>query len=226
MHTAIGRSLVSAIAISLCFITTSYALPSSGSAAKAGKPLVLVNVAKTKHAARKSARLHRNERKTAKVKANDKVAAKPAPLANPQTSEDQPNQAASAALPPEVANAHAELTVGDIQSSESPSTLTEADKTAGTETASNGVQIAAADQLNYIDRDMSAQTPASAAPVQTAALAQSASTMVQAFTSQAQSLTSHGVTNQGWSGGAWIGRIFIGLGAMMTLASAARMLIA
>ncbi len=219
MHTAIGRSLVSAIAISLYFITSAYALPATGSAAKAGKPLPLVNVATTKHVAKKSARMHRKEPKAAKAKAHDKVASKPAPVEN-RTAPDDPNQAASAALPPEIANAHAELSPSDTQHNESPSTLTEADKTAGVET-SNGVQIAAPDQINDIDRDMAAQTQASPAPIQTAALADSRSTIAQTFISKGQSLT-----NQNWNGAAWIGKIFIGLGAMLTLASAARMLIA
>ncbi len=223
MHRSIGRSLIATTAVSLCFITASYALPAAETAVQAGKPLVLVNAAKTKHVAKKSARLHRNERKTAKAsdKANAKVAANPAPVANSEAHDDQHNPAVSAALPPEVANAHAELTSGDVSSSESPSTPTEADKTAGTETASNGVQIAASDQLNDIDRDMAVETPAPSAPIQTAALTDSQSTMVQPFLSQ-----DHGLAGHGWNGAAWIGKIFIGLGAMLTLASAARMLIA
>lgn len=222
MHSAIGRSLVGAIAISLCFITSSYALPATGNAATTGKPLVLVNVAKTKHAVRKSARLHHNGRKTAKIKANDKVAARPASIVNNETPGDRPDQTASAALPPEVANAHAELT--PAQSSDSPSTVPEANKTAGIDTASNGVQIAAADQLNDIDRDVAAET-ASTAPLKTAELTDSR-TMVQTFISQGQDLASQGFTHQNGNGATWIGKIFIGLGAMLTLASAARMLIA
>ncbi len=225
MQTAIGRSLVTAVAASLYFITSSYALPAAETAAKAGKPLVLVNAAKAKQVSKKSARLHHNERKTAKVKATGKIAANP-PIANNATPDDQPNQAASAALPPDVANAHAELTNSDVQSRESQSTLTEADKSAGIETTTNGVQIAAADQLNDIDRDLAAPTPASGAPVQTAALSDSRGTMVQTFISQGQSLMNQGSTGQGWNGAAWIGKIFIGLGALLTLASAARMLIA
>lgn len=220
MHTAIGRSLVVAVATSLCFISASYALPAAGTATTAGKPLVLVKAAKAKTVSKKSARLHRSERKTAKVKANEKVAPKP-PIANNEAHDGQTGPTASAALPPQVANAHAEFTTGDLQSSESPSTLTEADKTAAAETASNGVQIAAADQLNDIDRDLASQMPASTTPVQTAALADGQSTTVQNFISQGQ-----GLTGQGWNGATWIGKIFIGLGAMLTLASAARMLIA
>ncbi|HEY0235017.1 MAG TPA: hypothetical protein VGC86_08190 [Afipia sp.] len=223
MHTAIGRSLVIAVATSLCFITASYALPVAGTAATAGKPLVLVKATRAKPVSKKSARLHRSERKTAK--ANEKVVPKPA-IASNETPDGQAAPTASAALPPQVANAHAELTTGDLQSSESPSTLTEADKIARIETASNGVQIAAADQLNDIDRDLAAQTPASTAPVQTAALADSQSTTAQSFISQSQGLTGQGLTGQGWNGAALIGKIFIGLGAMLTLASAARMLIA
>lgn len=219
MHTAIGRPLAIAIAISLCFVTASYALPAAEAAAKAGRPLVLVNVAKTKHTSKKSARLHRSERKTTKAKTN--VAAKP-PIASNVTPNDQSEQAASATLPPDVANAHAELSSGDVKSSESSSTLTGANKTAGIEAADNGVQIAGADQLNDIDRDLAVQAPATAAPVEMAALADNQqSTMTQSFAAE-----DHSLTGQGWNGAAWIGRIFVGLGAMLTLASAARMLIA
>lgn len=222
MHTAIGRPLAIAIALSLCFVTASFALPAAQTTAKAGKPLALVNVTKTKHKSKKSARLHRTDRKAAKSNAAAKQ-----PIASNETSGDQPgsndqaSQAASAALPPEVANAHAELSPGEFKSDESSSTLTESNKTVAMETASNGVQIAGADQLNDIDRDLAVQTPAPAAPMQVAALSDNQNTMVQSFAGE-----DHGSTGQGSHGATWIGKIFVGLGAILTLASAARMLIA
>lgn len=246
MQKAVGRSLVAMVAASLCFISASHALPAPD--AHIGKPLMLVNTAGLKQTTRKSAHLHRNARKSVKNggKAAGKTVAKTVPdtvanttpvAANRENPGDQANSATAAppALPPEVANARAELTPGDAQA-KSPSIPNEADKTAGVETAASGVQVAAADQLNDIDRDMgtsdtgtpglapsdaatpgmTAHAPASASPEQIVALADSQDTAAQPFFSRSP------------AGGeaSLIGKIFIGIGALLMLASAARMLIA
>ncbi|MBX9710009.1 MAG: hypothetical protein K2X60_03165 [Xanthobacteraceae bacterium] len=211
MHRAIGRSLVAAAAMSLCLIAASDAATAAGTQASAGKPLVLVHTGK-RHASKKSARLHQTDRKPAKAEVN-KDEVKPASPTN-ETTEDQARTAKQSSLPPAIANAHAELTPGDMQANDSPATLAEPDKTAGIETASNGVQIAAADQFNDIDRDMITEAPVSAAPVQMAALPQAQTVIAQTISGQ----------DDVWSRVALIGKILIGLGATLTLVSAARML--
>ncbi len=211
---AIRRSLVAAAAISLCIIAASGPADAAGTQASVGKPLDLVHTGK-RHAAKKIAHLHRTDRKSAKADIKNKNDEKPAQLAN-EIDEDQTPAANLSSLPPAIANARAELTPGDVQANDSPSTVTEPDKTGGIETASNGVQIAAADQLNDIDRDMIAETPAPTVPVQMAALPQNQAVLAQTVSGRDDVLDK----------AALIGKIMIGLGAMLTLTAAARMLIA
>jgi hypothetical protein len=219
MLRAIGRSLVAAAAISLCVVAASRPANAVGTQTSAGKPLDLVHTGK-RHTSKKSARLHQSDRKSAKADINksqtNKNEEKPAKLANETTEDQTPAANLSSSLPPAIANARAELSPGDVQASDSPSTLNEPDKTAGIETASNGVQIAAADQLNDIDRDMMTEAQAPAAPVQMAALPENQSVMAQTVVGRDDVLNKV----------ALIGKIMIGLGAMLTLTAAARMLIA
>ncbi|RTL49703.1 MAG: hypothetical protein EKK40_15250 [Bradyrhizobiaceae bacterium] len=215
MQKAVGRSLVATMVMSLCFVSGAYALSAPDTAVRVGKPLVLVNATKSKHPPKKSAHLHRNDRKTAKTGTPAKPVAQAAPATNDRDRGDQAKATAAAALPPDVANARAEITPGDDQNAESASALTEADKTAAIETTSNGVQIAAADQLNDIDRDMAAEAVPGPS-VQPMTANDNQSTTAQRLFSQ----------NHSWNGASLIGKIFIGIGAMLTLASAARMLIA
>lgn len=214
MLKAIGRSLAAAAVILLCMIAAPSSTNAAGTLASAGKPLDLIHGGK-RHTGKKSARLHRKDSRSAKADAN-KSDEKPTKPAN-ETAEDQaPAANLSASLPPAVANANAELTSGDTQAGNSSSPLAEPDKTAGIETASNGVQIAAADQLNDIDRDMMAETAPSAAPVQMAALPQNPAVVARTISSRDDVL----------SNAALIGKIMIGLGATLTLTAAARMLFA
>ncbi len=210
---AIGRSLVAAVALSLCVVAASQPATAAGTQASAGKPLDLIHTGK-RHTSKKSARLHQTDRKSAKADMS-KSGEKPAKSAN-ETAEDLAPAANLSSLPPAIANARAELTPGDMQANDSPSTLAEPDKTAGIETASNGVQIAAADQLNDIDRDMMSEAPAPSAPVQMAALPQNQTIIAQTVSGRDDVLNEV----------ALIGKIMIGLGATLTLTAAARMLFA
>ena len=123
-------------------------------------------------------------------------------------------------LPPSVANAHAELTSDNQEqlltaqdATADSSTLTEADKAATTGIAPDGVQITTSDQLNEMDRDAAA--PATPSEPATVALAQIS-----------QPAVASAGEDSPWGAASLIGKIFIAFGVMLTLASAARMIIA
>ena len=128
----------------------------------------------------------------------------------------------STQMPPSVANANAQLTPTDTLSgnvkamSDRVSSILQgapdnaADAQSGT--------IIAADQLNDVDRALHENTPA-ATPV---ALA-SADTPVAAASSP---VVTAGSDNSTWDQTSLIGKIFIGFGALLTMASAARMFMA
>ena len=118
-----------------------------------------------------------------------------------------------AAIPPSVANANAQLA---------------SDASADVQAASDA-HVIASDQLNDVDRELQesqssapptqAQTPPSPQP-QTVAMAAAA---VRATTSAAPVLASESTT---WDQTSLIGKIFIAVGALLTMASAARMFMA
>jgi hypothetical protein len=196
-----------------------------GDAATSAKPLALGKFAKhrkkhVRHRARTSRKHHQASAKTssktsATADKHDKAQAD-------KTKADETT--ASKALPPSVANARAELT-SDTQeqplaAADAPadsSTLTEADKTATTGIAPSGVQVTTSDQLNDMDRDAatSVTTPAASPAPATVALAQ---------ISQPAAISAG--EESAWSSASLIGKIFIAFGVMLTLASAARMIIA
>jgi hypothetical protein len=88
------------------------------------------------------------------------------------------------------------------------------------------VEVAASDQLNDMDRDVANQpapaaeaapTPAPAAPAVTAPVYRPAS-------SEAQQVSTR--QTGAWDSASLIGKIFVAFGTMLTLASAARLIIA
>jgi hypothetical protein len=137
----------------------------------------------------------------------------------------------SSQLPPSVANANAELT--DTPASKDAKAMTErannivqaaADSATGTQPVS-GSPVVASDQLNDVDRALAAppaQAEAAAAPMDTQ----------QALPASAPAANPPAVVvasssgNSTWDQTSLIGKIFIGFGALLTLASAARMFIA
>jgi hypothetical protein len=135
----------------------------------------------------------------------------------------------SSRLPPSVANANAELTT-ETQASKDAKAMSErannivqaaADNTVAAQPAPGGT-VVAPDQLNDVDRALAAPAapPEAAAPVpvdgQQAPPATSAHPVIIAASSG----------NSTWDQTSLIGKVFIGFGALLTLASAARMFIA
>jgi hypothetical protein len=133
----------------------------------------------------------------------------------------------SPAIPPEVANANAQMANGDVPSGNAKAMTARANDIVqaapanpGDAQASADTPVVAADQLNDVDRALHEASPPPAPPL----AAGSANTpTAPAAPVMASSNSSEGST---WDQTSLIGKIFIGFGALLTMASAARMFIA
>jgi hypothetical protein len=216
-----GRSaLVLAAGLFVCLAGPSQAAPgadnetaNSKSENAAGTPLALNK--NLKHARHGKSYAHRRSSKLAlKPAADDKPAA---------TDASADHSAALSAIPPSVANANAQLPSPDtpagsaramsvrangILQTDSPASA-KADNMPGNET-----QVVAADQLNEVDRALRESGP----PVTNMVLASADPPAAPVVASPQESST--------WDQTSLIGKIFIGFGALLTMASAARMFMA
>ncbi|MCK1619250.1 hypothetical protein IVA96_22285 [Bradyrhizobium sp. 159] len=131
---------------------------------------------------------------------------------------------ASSQMPPEVANAHAQLTATDMPTAAAATAMTgrandNVQAAAADDTANNTAaetQVVAPDQLNDIDRAVQQDNPPAQKAVVAATEAQPRPTPVMASSQQSSA----------WDQSSLIGKIFIGVGTFLTLASAARMFMA
>lgn len=160
---------------------------------------------------------HRRSYKTAKSSAKEAEGDMAAPKA-----------VSSNEMPPRVADANAQLAAADTPAAGAQASQTTADQAASNsppagQPGSNG-QVVAADQLNDIDRALQ-QEPASAMP----AVAQ-ASTDAPAATDEPPArpapVRAASSDSSAWDQTSLIGKIFIGFGVLLTLASTARMFMA
>lgn len=125
-------------------------------------------------------------------------------------------------MPPEVANANAQLAATDAPPAAAASAMTgranDNVQAAADSPAAPGAdnQVVAPDQLNDIDRALQQDNP----PVQKAAVA-ATDTQPRPASVMASSQPS-----SAWDQSSLIGKIFIGVGTLLTLASAARMFMA
>ncbi len=132
------------------------------------------------------------------------------------------------AAQPSVANARAELTVGNLHSRDDDDARNLAAADDNDIITMNGVQIASANQLNDIDRAMATEK----AEVKTEDLiavapvpAPASGRIVRAVpSSERQSISID--QSHPWSSTSLIGKIFVAFGSLLTLASAARLIIA
>jgi hypothetical protein len=170
-------------------------------------------------------RRHYSHRRTSKTaqKSDDKADKKDAPAKadEAKAGNDVP---ASSQMPPDVANANAQLAAADTPTAAAASALTgrandnvqaAADNTAAAPGAEN--QVVPPDQLNDIDRALQPDTP----PAQKAVIA-----ATDAQPRPAPVMAASGQQSTAWDQSSLIGKIFIGLGTLLTLASAARMFMA
>lgn len=173
-----------------------------------GAPIVLKKYAKSRHA--KYAQ--RKSSKAAAKSTNDKKAAEADAADNSGDS--------STTIPPSVANANAQLASADtptgnaraMSTRASNILLTAADNPADPKPAAD-TQIVAADQLNDLDRALQESKPA---PTLAMAAANAPAAPVLARSDDSST----------WDQTSLIGKIFIAFGALLTMASAARMFMA
>ena len=126
----------------------------------------------------------------------------------------------SSVIPPSVANANAQMASADTPASNARAMSARANdilaNPADVQPAADA-QVVAADQLNDVDRALQESPPAAATLAMASADAPVAPTAPVTASSSA---------NTTWDQTSLIGKIFIGFGALLTMASAARMFMA
>lgn len=122
-------------------------------------------------------------------------------------------------ISPSIANANAQMLLAGVQLTAAaaiPSGADVASDSPARATADNGTFMVAADQLNDVDRTLQEGSSTATAPaVTTSAPPTLAATTTATMTSESRA----------WDQTSLIGKIFIGFGALLTMASAARMFI-
>lgn len=161
-----------------------------------------------------------------------KVAVKASPDSKKAVAADDGDHAS--AIPPSVANANAQLPPADTPTSDAAKAMTarangivqsapdkpaDAQPTAGDQPAAQqpDARAVASDQLNDVDRTLRESPPPASSP--------SAAVLASAET-PAAAVTAAGDQSSTWDQTSLIGKIFIGFGALLTMASAARMFMA
>jgi hypothetical protein len=214
MIKASGRSaLILATGLWVCLAGPSQAAASADSAATTSKSAT--PVASNKYAKHSS----RHWKKVAHRKSS-RLALKSSPDGKAADVADD-DGGRSSALPPSVANANAQLASADMpagnakaMTARANSIVQAAPDSAADAQPATGTQVVSSDQLNDVDRALRA----SDAPAPTVALA-SADT-------PAAPVMARSDENSTWDQTSLIGKIFIGFGALLTMASAARMFMA
>jgi hypothetical protein len=219
---ASGRSaLILATGLFVCFAGPSQATTASSDSAAAssksgGAPLALNRYARhgsrhwKSHAHRKSGKLALKSSAASKPAATEVAAA---------DGDDLPG------IPPSVANANAQMADADTPTSNAAKAMSARANDivqaapANSQPASDG-QVVAADQLNDIDRALHEAKSPAANMKMASAEAPSAPAPAPAKASNS------GNESSTWDQTSLIGKIFIGFGALLTMASAARMFMA
>jgi hypothetical protein len=216
MIKASGRSaLIVAAGLFVCFAGPLPARAASGDSAAASKSESATPAKSVRHSARHWKRTaHRKYSRTAtksteSSKASEKVA--------------DADDRSPAAIPASVANANAQMTsTSALADSASAMTakantvlLASADKPADPPAPAADAAVVASDQLNDVDKALQ-ETPPKQQTVALAVVRPTATSPVQAAANDSNT----------WDQTSLIGKIFIGFGALLTMASAARMFMA
>jgi hypothetical protein len=215
---ASGRSaLILATGIFVCFAGPSQAAGTDSTTASSkpdGAEAAPISLSKyTKHSARHGKNYaHRKSSKLVQ-KSTDKKDAAP-----DVTADDSDN---SSAIPPVVANANAQMAAADVPGGNAKAMSARANDIlqagpANPADAQTTTQVVAADQLNDVDRTLHEGSPP--ATMLAMASADTPAAPVMASTNSNEGST--------WDQTSLIGKIFIGFGALLTMASAARMFMA
>jgi hypothetical protein len=216
-----GRSaLILATGLFVCFAGPSQAAGADADNAAtsskpenaAGAPIALDKY--TKHAARHA------HRKSSKVALKSSTAKKPATTDVTADDGDSPT-----AIPPSVANANAQLASADTPAGKAKAMSARANEILQTapDNAADAqpgaeTQVVSADQLNDVDRTLRETKR----PAPTLAMAAAEAPAAPAATVMAADSNESST----WDQTSLIGKIFIGFGALLTMASAARMFMA
>jgi hypothetical protein len=206
---ASGRSaLILATGLFVCLAGPSYAAAPANNAAAGATP----ETADAPVALDKSAKHGSHHLKKYVHRRSGKVALKPSPEAKADAADDGGDQTA---IPPSVANANAQLPSADSPTGDAAKAMT-ARANDILQTAPDA-QVVAADQLNDVDRALHETAPAAPA----LALASA-----DAPVAPAAPMVANSGEPSSWDQASLIGKIFIGFGALLTMASAARMFMA
>jgi hypothetical protein len=194
------------------------------SVAAADRPMVLSKFKKQRraHTARKSRTAQASHLKKSASKASSKAVAEKTAAKDLAAISPKPDKSSRPQLPPEVANAHAEALAND-----------EARNIAALDSTNvssvNGVLVAAAEQQGDanapVDNADVAQDAPPAAPVAAAPPPAPSGKIIRAVSSGEKPVFKSDDSDP-WSKTSLIGKIFIAFGSLLTLASAARLLIA
>jgi hypothetical protein len=207
---ASGRSaLILATGLFVCFAGPSHAAAGADNAIASSKSENAA--AAQKHSSRHSKSY--GHRESGKQATKSSVASK---AAAPDAAADDADN--SSAMPPWVANANAQFAPADTPAGNARAMSARANdilQTSEAQPVADG-QVVAADQLNDVDRALHEGQP----PAATIALASAEAPVAPApmMASSQESST--------WDQTSLIGKIFIGFGALLTMASAARMFMA
>jgi hypothetical protein len=211
---ASGRSaLIVAAGLFVCFAGPLPAGAASSDSAAASKSDGATSAKSIRHGARHWKRVaHRKDTRTAKSTETSQASEKVADAAD----------RSAAAIPASVANANAQMTsAGPLADSVSAMTdkantvlLASADKPADAQAPADAA-VVASDQLNDVDKALQ-QTPPRQQTVALAVVKPTATSPVKAAAEDSNA----------WDQTSLIGKIFIAFGALLTLASAARMFMA
>lgn len=225
MKNASGRAALIILAgLFLLFGGIAQAAPNSTASSNsesAGKQADAVKPSKQRRHASRDRDSTKTARKSEEGKSEDKGDKKDAGATADETKADNRDAPASSQMPPEVANAHAQL-AADTPTAAAASAMTgrandnvqaAADNTAAPNAEG---QVVAPDQINDIDRALQQDSAPAQKAVIAATDAQPRPAPVMASSQQSSA----------WDQSSLIGKIFIGVGTLLTLASAARMFMA
>lgn len=225
-------ALVLAAGLWVCFAGPSQAVTATNATAAssaAGAPIALNKY--TRHSSRHLRRYsHHNSSKVAQKSTDDKDDTKAAATdVAAHTADKSSTQPSSSEIPPSVANANAQLAASDSPTSDAAQAMSvragnivqnAAGDPAGTQPAAED-QVVAADQLNDVDRALH-EGRAPVVPLATA----SAEPPVPSAAAPVTAGSTARSSDNTWDQTSLIGKIFIGFGALLTMASAARMFMA
>jgi hypothetical protein len=218
---ASGRSaLILAAGLWVCFAGPSQAAGTNGTSVNSTAVAPTSPDKNAKHASRHSKQYaHHKSGDAPKSSADKKAAATEDAAANGDTSSALP----SSEMPASVANANAQATAPDSRTGDAAQAMSQRANNmlqAAPDAQPAATQVVAADQLNDIDRALRESNPPaeSTLPPTTLAMASAEAPAIAGRTASNGEGT--------WDQTSLIGKIFIGFGALLTFASAARMFIA